>query len=292
MRHLALLLLSACAHTVPTVTAPPMPTEATDPATLSGTGPIARETIVAANWAVARKGLIDLKDPAASELSGGKQPMVLTVHVLTHPTAGTFLIDTGMPTGRTEARGLVRHAIRGIETERTLASILADIEGPIAGVLLTHTHIDHILGLPDLPEDVPVYVGPGDERPGSTVSGLAFPTFKRGLGDRPLTLWDLDSAAALGPVPQALDLVGDGSLWALVIPGHTAGSTAYLARTTDGPVLFTGDTSHTRWGWDHDVTPGTFTEDHEGNAIALAQLRALAASIDGIEVVVGHEVTP
>jgi hypothetical protein len=30
-----------------------------------------------------------------------------------------------------------------------------------------------------------------------------------------------------------------------------------LARTTTGPVLLTGDTCHTRWGWDNSVEPGT-----------------------------------
>ena len=44
-------------------------------------------------------------------------------------------------------------------------------------------------------------------------------------------------------------------------PGHTRGSTAYLVRTPQGPVLLTGDACHTRWGWEHDVEPGNFSGD-------------------------------
>ena len=90
----------------------------------------------------------------------------------------------------------------------------------------------------------------------------------------------------------AIDIIGDGSLYALRAAGHTPGSTAYLARTTEGPVLFTGDCSHTRWGWDHDVAPGTYTADHKTNTASLSALRKLAAAHPSIAVEVGHEVRP
>ena len=83
-------------------------------------------------------------------------------------------------------------------------------------------------------------------------------------------------------------MIGDGSLWALSMPSHTPGSTFYLARTTDGPVLLTGDTCHTRWGWDHAVTPGTYTADHGVNSESLGQLLALAELAESTTVYVGH----
>ena len=36
-----------------------------------------------------------------------------------------------------------------------------------------------------------------------------------------------------------------------------------------GPVLCTGDTSHTRWGWENGVEPGTYTADQAQNADSL-----------------------
>ena len=52
-------------------------------------------------------------EAAASELEPGKVPIVLPVHLLTHPDAGLFIVDTGIPEamaagGPGPARGLVR----------------------------------------------------------------------------------------------------------------------------------------------------------------------------------------
>ena len=78
-------------------------------------------------------------------------------------------------------------------------------------------------------------------------------------------------------------------MWAIWVPGHTAGSTAYLARTASGPVLLTGDVSHTRWGWDHHVPPGTFSIDRAQATTSFKQLQALAARHPQLVVRVGHQ---
>jgi N-acyl homoserine lactone hydrolase len=72
-----------------------------------------------------------------------------------------------------------------------------------------------------------------------------------------------------------IDVFGDGSLFAILTPGHTAGH-VYLARTPTGPVLFTGDACHTRWGWEHGVEPGSFTFERESERKSLLQLKALS----------------
>jgi N-acyl homoserine lactone hydrolase len=86
-----------------------------------------------------------------------------------------------------------------------------------------------------------------------------------------------------------LDIFGDGSLFAILVPSHTAGSVAYLARTPRGPVLLTGDTCHTSWGWDHGVEPGSFSGNRPQNAVSLANLKALVARHPGIEVRLGYQ---
>ncbi len=54
-------------------------------------------------------------------------------------------------------------------------------------------------------------------------------------------------------------------------------------------MLFTGDTSHTRWGWENDVEPGTFTADQARNADSLARLRRLVQEHPEIDVRLGHQ---
>lgn len=285
MFRFAPLVLAACAGPIQTI-----PFDAPAPADVdwSVPGPITHEAVVSARWAVPLSGLVDLDDPRAAELVDEEHPIVLPVHVLVHPS-GTYVVDTGVPAAESPVRGVMAMFAKDMQPVEPLADIVGRQPEPLAGVLLTHGHLDHVLGLVDVP-DAPVHAGAGEESPANFNGRLMFGTFRRALGDRPLTTWDFDGPDVVDVfgVP-AIDVLGDGSLFALDAPGHTPGSTAYLARTVDGPVLLTGDCSHTWWGWEHDVAPGTYTVDHEANVHSLAALRHLAASLPGITVYVGHE---
>jgi len=89
-----------------------------------------------------------------------------------------------------------------------------------------------------------------------------------------------------------LDVFGDGTVWALAVPGHTPGSTAYLARTPTGPVLLVGDACHTAWGWENGVEPGKFSADLPKSADSLARLKRLVARHPEIDVRLGHQALP
>src|SRR5256885_1452309 len=108
------------------------------------------------------------------------------------------------------------------------------------GAFITHVHLDPVHGLTDVPKGSALFAGPG-EKDAHGLNGLAF----GGAIDGLLEGHDLREVA-FG------DVFGDGSFYAMHMPGHSPGSTAYLARTTKGPVLFVGDCSHTIWGWEHD----------------------------------------
>ncbi len=56
-----------------------------------------------------------------------------------------------------------------------------------------------------------------------------------------------------------------------------------------GPVLLTGDASHTRWGWAHDVEPGTFSGDIARSAESFKKLRKLVAEHPSTDVRFGHQ---
>jgi glyoxylase-like metal-dependent hydrolase (beta-lactamase superfamily II) len=255
------------------------------------------ETHVSARWAVARKGLVNLRHPEAKAagLRNEKVPIVLPVHVVRHPSRGDFIVDTGIDRSMAEGdpvavRGAVASFLREVEPVEHLASIVERNDLDLRGVLMTHVHLDHVLGLPDVPRDTPIYVGPGETGARSGLNGLLRPTYRRLLTGRP-PLRELDCATskALPPFACAIDLLGDGSLWAIPSPGHTPGSVAYLANAKTGPVLFVGDTSHTWWGWKHGVEPGTFTEDQARNRQSLAALRTFVEQHPQTRVLVGHE---
>jgi glyoxylase-like metal-dependent hydrolase (beta-lactamase superfamily II) len=150
-------------------------------------------------------------------------------------------------------------------------------------------HIDHISGMPDISNDVPLYIGASESTETSFKNMFVRGATNQLLKDKqPLQEWHFQ------PDPQnkfegIVDVFEDGSVFAISVPGHTPGSTAFLIRTTHGPVLLTGDTCHTRWGWEHTVEPGDFTEDHERNLKNLNSLKNLVASHPQIEVRLGHQ---
>jgi glyoxylase-like metal-dependent hydrolase (beta-lactamase superfamily II) len=265
-------------------------------------GPIELETLKAADWVVERAGLINLHDPKAKAagLKSGLEPAQIYFHVLRHPKFGVFIVDTGVERAlrdqpqQAAIRGLVASYLKFEQLKNVLAlgDWLAKQGAPLAGVFMTHLHLDHVSGMPDVPHGTPIYAGPGETRAHAASNLFVRPNIDRALaGQNPISEWQF-VADPDGRFAGVIDVFGDGSLWALHTPGHTAGSTAYLVRTPSGPVLLTGDTSHTVWGWTHDVEPGDFTADHAANRQSLERLRRLAREHPNISVRLGHQQLP
>ncbi len=262
-------------------------------------GPVSVETVVAADWEVDREGLVNLEHPKAkgAGLSPGKEPIRIFLHAFRHPQRGLFLIDTGVERalGKDPAKSAVGPVVAAAMNAETLrvrtdtATFLDRQTSPVSGVFLTHLHADHIMGTPDVPASVPFFVGPG-ENVGRSAMGLVMgPLADRELaGKGPLRAWRFDDDPS-HLFAGVLDVFGDAAVWAIAVPGHTRGSTAYLVRTPAGPVLFTGDACHTRFGWEHQVEPGTFSWDVPRSRESLGQLEELVARHPRIDVRLGHQ---
>lgn len=262
-------------------------------------GPIEMQKVLAAVWVVMRSGLINLDHPAAKQanLQDGDEPIEIYFYVLRHPEFGTYIVDSGIESGfrapdsSPRLSRLVKTVMK-METlgvQKTTAEWLAEQSSPLAGVFITHLHLDHIMGLPDVPRDTPVYAGPGE-----TAASQFTNVFSRGSTDRllegldSLREWSFESDSA-NRFAGVLDVFGDGSLWALHVPGHTPGSTAFLVRTPQGPELLLGDATHTRWGWNNGVEPGVFSLDPEQSAASLKTLLDLVGRFPQIRVHPGHQ---
>ncbi|WP_246943836.1 MBL fold metallo-hydrolase [Bacillus pinisoli] len=139
---------------------------------------------------------------------------------------GLTLIDTGMS-----------FCVKGIVTAAM------EIGKPIARIVLTHAHDDHVLGLDSLRElypDVPVYLSKRDTRLLD--------------GDRSLDADEPDSPIKGGVPknvktrPDILLVDGDqiGSLVAISTPGHTPGSISFFDMRCKG--IIAGDAFQTKGG--------------------------------------------
>jgi N-acyl homoserine lactone hydrolase len=299
---LALSALSGCVATghpmVPSALGQPSSAARLE-ATLKTPGPVEVETVAAAEWKVPRSGLINLEHPRAKAagLVDGDEPVTIYFHALRHPTRGLFIVDTGVEWAlhgdppRSMIRGLTRSAIDAgsIEVKVDLASWLSRQPAPLAGVFLTHLHLDHVLGLPDVPHGTPIYVGRGEARAGGLLHAFTRPTTDRAFeGHVAVQEWQFtrDPSARFAGV---LDVFGDASIFAIHVPGHTVGSTAFVVRTPAGPVLLTGDACHTEFGWNHGVEPGSFSSDLPESRKSLASLEALARRHPELQVRLGHQ---
>ncbi|MCB1694097.1 MAG: MBL fold metallo-hydrolase [Pseudomonadales bacterium] len=256
-------------------------------------GPIVFEKHLAAHWAVDLSGLVNLDNPVAvaAGLKDKTEPIELYTYSLQHPRYGTFLVDSGIserfrrPGENHDIAWIIRQVMdtSALRIEHTTREIASNLQTPVEGVFLTHIHMDHIMGLSDLPAGVPVYVGPGDTEMKSMEYLVTQGTTDRLLGaGTHLREWQFGGG-------DVIDIFGDASVFAIHSPGHTPGSTAYLVRSTDGPQLITGDACHTAWGWRHGVEPGTFSYDQQRSVASLMRLIKLVRAHPGIAVHPGHQ---
>lgn len=268
-------------------------------ALLEQPGPIQLETINSAEWTVPLAGLLNLKSPAAiaAGLKDRDEPIQVYAHLLKHPQHGNFLVDTGVSKKLLDdpgKEGVSWLILKGMPLEKLrlnkgTAEIMQDLHEKLAGVFFTHLHIDHISGMPDIPNEVPLYIGATESTEKNWKNMVVQGTSDQLLNNKQaLQEWQFQ------PDPQnkfegIIDIFADGSVFAISVPGHTPGSVAYLVRTNKGPVLLTGDTCHTRWGWEHTVEPGDYTQNHERNLKNLRLLKDLVAAHPRIEVRLGHQ---
>jgi len=119
-------------------------------------------------------------------------------------------------------------------------------------VFLTHMHPDHTAGLTALSPECNVYFG---KKENSLYYRMA--TGSHLKERKNIFFLDVNSGASIMPFEKALDIFGDGTLWALSTPGHTKGHMAYLINTLPDPVLIVGDAELSAWGMENGVLMNT-----------------------------------
>lgn len=291
-----LLLLTSCTLWHPPLSGLPLdpaPTATWEEILANPSPKVTLDSVVSGRWVAQSKGLINLDHPTAVEAGLKNQdfPIVLTVHVIDHPTRGRWIIDTGVAVDDdgdlADIQGLLGSVLSNTEVIRPLDDIVGD--APLNGVLLTHKHVDHVMGMGDIPNTTPIVAGPDEWSTRSGQNALLRKSYKRLLKGHDVREMRLQDAVTIGEF-QAWDLHGDGSLWVLYTPGHTPGALSFLVNNAE-PTLIVGDSSHTWWGWDNGVEPGGYTEDPAANQDSLQKLKRLAEAHD-LRVEVGHEVHP
>lgn len=235
--------------------------------------------------------------PARLVLSGGRGRLELTVRfgLLERTNHAPVLIDAGWPDrdpGESFALGLYRAILRPqVDPAKSPAAVLG---GRVPGaVLLTHLHADH-LGPARSLRDVPIHA------PAEALAHARrhpWRALRHGVmtGLLPDTVIDLagDTVLPFG-LGHGKDVLGDGSVLSVPLPGHADGHTGFLFPAFDPPVLYAADV---QWVWAaiaKDRPPRgparAVYADTRAAMESLARVRAFAAS--GGRVVLCHDPDP
>jgi glyoxylase-like metal-dependent hydrolase (beta-lactamase superfamily II) len=198
-----------------------------------------------------------------------------SVGLIRHPDAGVLLFDTGYSPRFAEATSRLPYRLYSlllpvtctpwdaVRTQLADRGIAAD---EVRTVVLSHLHGDHVAGLRDFPA-ARIVVGQGElPRDWRTASAWTH----AGHGFVPdLLPADLDArigqpGAQVGtglrdPFGQGHDLLGDGSVFTVPLPGHTAGHQGvWLPSVGPDGLLLVGDACWTERAFTHGELPPGF----------------------------------
>lgn len=181
---------------------------------------------------------------AAFAVSGGSfrdvRQFAATAVLVSHP-AGDLLIDAGFGAGVVEHIGMLARMERAPHQALRTARQQLDASGydwsRLRGVLVTHTHWDHVSGLDEL--DAPVWINGEELRYAAEDSHAE--VFQRVSAGREIHEYAFDGPSYLG-FPASVDVHGDGSVVIALAGGHTSGSVVVFVTLPGGKrFAFIGD---------------------------------------------------
>jgi glyoxylase-like metal-dependent hydrolase (beta-lactamase superfamily II) len=179
----------------------------------------------------------------------------VNVALIRHPNRGAILFDTGYGSSILQAPGLGFAVYRRVFTVALPEHQRIDVQlrkrgiepDQIDRIILSHGHADHIGGLADLPS-LPVTWSRATRDDFSTGTALSralrgmFPALLPPHLAATAALLDdcptVDVSALLPGFDRGFDMLGDGALIGVPLPGHARGQFGVLCRTKDKPPIF------------------------------------------------------
>ncbi len=231
-------------------------------------------------------GRIQIKDMSMftpGENEGREMDGANTCYVVSHPSGGTLVWDTGLPDALAELPDGQEDEAFGVRLDRTLASQLAELDlapGSVDYIALSHLHFDHS----------------GNANAFAGVTWLVqAPEFEAAFGPEPQAYgFDPSSYGELEATAMILegehDVFGDGSVTLIPAPGHTPGHQVLLVDLPEtGPVLLSGDLWHMQYNRDNRGVP-SFNWDADVTLASMDKIEGVLAET-GARLIIQHDPT-
>ncbi|MBI9083550.1 MAG: N-acyl homoserine lactonase family protein [Desulfobacterales bacterium] len=212
-----------------------------------------------------------------------------------HPKKGNLLLDTGLCGSFAEKRfgnfGWLLGRIAQARSDPAMDSVsrmasLGLAPGDLDHILLSHLHLDHPSGLPQLKgkTSAPVYV---DEREAKAASGLfaLFQGYIRSHLDG-FVIKNYQYRSPVAPFDEVMDFFGDGSAFVIATPGHSPGHVSVLLNAENGPIFLTFDAAHRRANLEDGIPPiGDFAAGRE----TLVKIRRFKEEFPDMRFIFSHD---
>ena len=171
---------------------------------------------------------------------GDRRKFASTAVLITHPK-GDLLIDAGFGANAEAHIAMLPSFRRAPHDIADSASTQLGAAGydreNLLGVLLTHSHWDHVSGLDSLA--VPIWMTEAEER--YAAASTSDPVFQAVAEGHEIRRFAFDGPAYLG-FPSSFDFYGDGSVVVVPAAGHTTGSIIAFVTVPSGQrYAFIGD---------------------------------------------------
>ncbi len=226
----------------------------------------------------------------------------VSVVYIEHPKA-KILIDTGWnramsPKGVIDKEAQIKHLSHllykvnqgyvelGKTADEQLAAMGVEVED-LDYVVLSHLDCDHVSGLSPFKGAKKIIVSePEMESATKFVNSHSryTPRLWEGTG---ITTFKFNKTR-LGPVGESYDLLGDGTIQLVHIPGHAAGLAATLIRNNDKKILYFSDGGYASRSWKEMLLPGVI-EDKKAGFESLEWIRDVSISQDCIDSFACHD---
>ncbi|MEI7889014.1 MAG: N-acyl homoserine lactonase family protein [Actinomycetes bacterium] len=219
-------------------------------------------------------------------------------YLVTHPTAGHFLIDTGLHRSCAQPGGgnlgKVGRFYRIEMNPGQSAAERLDSRGispdSLNLVVMTHLHNDHASGCQDFANatfvcDALEWEAAHAKR--SWLNGYETNQFDLAVDWRSVDYFS-DDAEHFAGFSRTVDLFGDGSVRLISTPGHSAGHQSVLLRLDHGELLVVADAAATEATLEGDARPLLFDDRHRFER-SLKELRGYRALTPNALLVPGHD---